>query len=195
MTGNFFVLGFLLSLTPGPVLFHALQMGLARDRGLSKFLVGTYLGVIIIASVTLTGVNIFSALPYSRTIFIIINASVLAYIGFSSMKTKHSHFKTKQRKKHSHPYLNGFLMSATSPSRWAVWISTASLIASAADTTPQILLHGITFALGSVALFLLLAYFSERLSSHIRKGNFVYVSRFAGVALICFAAISLMQLL
>ena len=194
MIGNYLALGFLLGLTPGPVLFHALQLGLARDRGLVRFLVGTYFGVSIIAVVTLAGVNIFSALPHSRTIFIVVNATVLAYIGISSLRIKHRHFKTKQKKRHPHPYLNGFLMSATSPSRWAVWISTASIIVSTSETTPQIVLNGIAFALGSVALFIMLAYFSEALSSHIRKGNFAYVSRAAGVALLCFAAISLTQL-
>lgn len=194
MIENFFILGFLLSLTPGPVLFQALQMGLVKDQALSHFLTGTYLGVCVIASVTLTGINLFTLFPYSRMIFILMNASILIYVGTKSLKTQHKHFRSRQPKKHSHPFLNGFLISITSPSRWAVWVSTASLIASSSDNALQTVFYGATFAIGSVVFFIFLAFFAERLASHIKKGTFTYISRFAGMAIIGFAVISLLQI-
>lgn len=194
MPEKFFIMGFLLSLTPGPVLFKALQMGLARDKTLGQFLIGTYMGVAVIALVTIAGINMFSAFPYSRIIFILVNATILIWLGINSLKTQRSHFKSKQQKKHSHPFLNGFLLSVTSPSRWAVWISTAPLMASTSENTPQTIAFGLSFGLGSAVFFIILAYFSEKLGSHIRKGNFVYTARLAGLALIIFATISLLQI-
>ena len=184
---NYFILGLLLSLTPGPVVVETIQKGLSRDGRIGQFILGTYLGTSVVAIVSLSGINLLDEHSWSRVAFLAVNTVVLLYIGSIALRVKRQYFYKKQRRHHDHPFINGLMMSATSLSRWIVWLSVGALIRQQADSLSQVIVGGLLFAAGSFVSALLIAASARYYGLHAAPGTIVKISKATGFAIIMFA--------
>ncbi|NCU37939.1 hypothetical protein EOL96_02675 [Candidatus Saccharibacteria bacterium] len=184
---NYFILGLLLSLTPGPVVVETIQKGLSRDSRIAQFIVGTYLGTGVVACLSLSGINLLDEYSWSRIVFLLVNTLILLYIGSIALRVNKKYFYKKQRRHHDHPLVNGFLMAATSLSRWVVWLSVGALIRQQAESTPQVFIGDMLFAAGSFMSAIFIALVARYYGLHATPGTIVKISKTAGFAIIMFA--------
>lgn len=203
---QYLFLGIILSATPGVVLFEVIRRGIIRDRKLPTFLVGTYVSMIIIACVTILAFNLIDGNQFINNLFLTVNGVLLIYIGYLAVKCDIKegflrHIKKSKRMKMPAAFVSGFLITMTSPSRWAIWISFIGSLKDVGSNGAELNLCAACFAIGSVIFYSFLGrasfVFGKKLPTnilHIASKVMGLIIILYGVVNLCNAAVSIFNL-
>lgn len=127
------VIGFLMSIPLGPSGIESVKRTISKGylEGFRVSIGAVSADVFYILLINAGLLNILSRNKRTESLFWIISGLLLVIIGYNSMK---NHFeedsivsKYENKKSSSHPYITGFIMTATNPMTPSLWLTISSL--------------------------------------------------------------------
>lgn len=195
------LLGFLLSISIGPVIFAILKQSLTNGRKAGYIFVA---GVSASDITLLTICNIFSALfamvITHKTTIAMVGAGFLLFTGLYTIFLKKIKFepgeedkeKTMRKRDLLGIFASGFFMNTLNPSVFLFWFAwTAAIGASAVETGNA--LHYKLIVFGTCLLFVLVSdlvkvALAGVLRPRLNHRNMVYINRISGIIILVFSA-------
>ena len=195
------LLGFLLSISIGPVIFAILKQSLTNGRKAGYIFVA---GVSASDITLLTICNIFSALfamvITHKTTIAMVGAGFLLFTGLYTIFKKKIKFepgeedkeKTMRKRDLLGIFASGFFMNTLNPSVFLFWFAwTAAIGASAVETGNA--LHYKLIVFGTCLLFVLVSdlvkvALAGVLRPRLTHRNMVYINRVSGIIILVFSA-------
>ena len=184
---EFFWLGFVMAAVPGVVLFETIRRALADRQTLPGFLVGNFVGIALVAALSLFG---FSLIANDSTTFILhlFNGALLVYLGVHAIIKDPTKKRTVSADRSN--FSTGLLLAVLNPTRFAFWVSLAAQYAYNSYQVGEALLYSTTVLVGSISLFLLLITVLHRIEGSVAN-HLRMLSITCGIILCCYGVVVL----
>jgi L-lysine exporter family protein LysE/ArgO len=190
---GYVLLGFSLAAPIGPVNAAQLDKGI-RFGFLHAWLVG--LGAMAADAIFMLliyfGSAHFLATPFAKTFLWLFGGFILVYTGVESIKNVSTLMSSTSRRSlesHAKSFYSGFFMTFSNPVSILFWLGIyGSILAKTAESynTWELLLYSSGIFIGLLLWDVGMATVSSVFHKYLREGVLVFISRAAGVSLICF---------
>lgn len=195
------LLGLILSISLGPVIFAILKQSLTNGLKAGCFFVAgvstSDIGLLLIANIF---TNIFLLVLDHKAIIAMAGSGFLLLLGLYTLFFKKIKIDTGimgerrllRKRDYLGIYLSGFLMNTLNPSVFIFWFAwTAAIGASAAETTNPIQYKIIVF--GTCLVFLLLSdllkvALASKLRPSLTEKNLIWINRISAIIILIFSA-------
>ena len=195
------LLGLILSISLGPVIFAILKQSITNGRKAGYLFVAgvstSDIGLLLIANIF---TNIFLLVLDHKAVIAMAGAGFLLLLGlytlfFKKIKIEsdeNGEEKVFRKRDYVGIYISGFLMNALNPSVFIFWFAwTAAIGASAAETNNPVQYKFIVFA--TCLVFLLLSdlikvALASRLRPSLTEKNLIWINRLSAIIILVFSA-------
>lgn len=195
------LLGLILSISLGPVIFAILKQSLTNGRSAGYFFVAgvstSDIALLLIANIF---TSIFLLVLDHKAIIAMAGAGFLLLLGLYTLFFKKIKMETDvmgeqkvlRKRDYLGIYLSGFLMNTLNPSVFIFWFAwTAAIGASAAETGNPVQYKLIVF--GTCLLFLLLSdllkvALASKLRPSLTEKNLIWINRISAIIILIFSA-------
>ena len=196
------LLGFILSISIGPVIFAIIKQSLTNGkRSGYAFVAGVSSSDFILLFICNFFTSLFDLVLNHKSTIALVGAGFLLLMGLytlffkklklENMGTDDAH-KTVSIKSLISSYFSGFLMNTLNPSVFLFWFAwTAAINTSADDTTNPVQYKLIVFGtcLGFVLLSdLIKVFLAGKLRPRLTEKNLLWINRFSGMIILIFSA-------
>jgi len=195
------LLGLILSISLGPVIFAILKQSITNGRKAGYLFVAgvstSDIGLLLIANIF---TNIFLLVLDHKAVIAMAGAGFLLLLGlytlfFKKIKIEsdeNGEEKVFRKRDYLGIYISGFLMNTLNPSVFIFWFAwTAAIGASAAETNNPVQYKFIVFA--TCLVFLLLSdlikvALASRLRTSLTETNLIWINRLSAIIILVFSA-------
>jgi threonine/homoserine/homoserine lactone efflux protein len=195
------LLGLILSISLGPVIFAILKQSLTNGRKAGYIFVAgvstSDIGLLLIANIF---TSIFLLVLDHKAFIAMAGAGFLLILGLYTLLFKKIKIETDElgeekifrKRDYLGIYISGFLMNTLNPSVFIFWFAwTAAIGASAAETSNPVQYKFIVF--GTCLLFLLLSdllkvALASRLRPSLTEKNLIWINRISAIIILIFSA-------
>lgn len=195
------LLGLILSISLGPVIFAILKQSLTNGRKAGYIFVAgvstSDIGLLLIANIF---TSIFLLVLDHKAFIAMAGAGFLLILGLYTLLFKKIKIETDElgeekifrKRDYLGIYISGFLMNTLNPSVFIFWFAwTAAIGASAAETSNPVQYKLIVF--GTCLLFLLLSdllkvALASRLRPSLTEKNLIWINRISAIIILIFSA-------
>ncbi|MGI9137551.1 MAG: LysE family translocator [Sediminibacterium sp.] len=196
------LLGFILSISLGPVIFAILKQSLTNGRKAGYIFVAgvstSDIGLLLIANIF---TSIFLLVLDHKAFIAIAGAGFLLLMGLYTLLFKKikiesdvmSEKKVFRKRDYAGIYISGFLMNTLNPNVFIFWFAwTAAIGVNAAETTNPVQYKVIVFA--TCLLFLLLSdllkvALASKLRPSLNEKNLIWINRISAIIILIFSAV------
>ena len=197
MTGiESFWLGFVITAIPGAVFFEAIRRVLADRDSVTSFILGNYVGMLIIILFAFGGVSLVAKEPLTN-VFYTLNGVLLIVVGLLALRYEapdslDSVSLPIQTKKNG--FFIGLLLAIANPLSIIFWVSLVGRFMENNVAYGWVLFQVASVVMGSITLFVLLILVVKRLGKRIKKASLRRISLFLGFLLIAYGSISISKI-
>ena len=189
-----FLLGIVVSAVPGAVFIETIRRTLVDKKTIVDFLVGSFVGMLIILVAVFSGVALLIRDTSTANIFYGVCGAILIALGISSMIKKPSYTtKNIAHIDHTSGYTafgTGLLISVVNPVRIILLISVVGKILSETDTLTWAVANSLSFVSGSIVLFITLVTFVHIVQAQVKLQHLTLLSRTFGIILLGFGLVT-----
>lgn len=196
------LLGFILSISIGPVIFAILKQSLTNGRNAGfAFVAGVSFSDISLLVICNVFTTLFTVVLAHKSIIAMVGAGFLLIMGIYTLFFKKihlenvgvNHVKEMQPRELVGVFITGYLMNALNPNVFLFWFAwTAAIGADASETTNPILYKVLVFGtcLGFVLVSdLLKVVLANTLRPKLTEKTMLWVNRVAGIIILIFSAV------
>ncbi|MDQ0116206.1 LysE family transporter [Paenibacillus harenae] len=189
---SYILLGFSLAAPIGPVNAAQLEKGIRHGFWHAWLIgLGAMAADVIFMLLIYFGLAHFLATPFAKTFLWLFGGFILIYTGVESFKKNNTVSVSDNRSSESHAksFYSGFLMTFSNPVSILFWLGIyGSILAKTAERygTLELLLYSSGIFIGLMLWDIAMASISSIFQKFLNEGVLVFISRAAGVCLLCF---------
>lgn len=177
-----FWLGFIITATPGAVLLEAIRRSLNPSLHVVRFLLGNFLGMLMVITLTLIGASVLQD-SIAGSIFFVISGLLLLYIGYTALVINPQKTQAIRTSKASAPLSTGFILAVANPLSFVFWLSLIGGFRSE-DNAAMTVFSIISVVLGALMVFAVIVLLSKRLRRLLTPRREIILSRVLGIIII-----------
>jgi threonine/homoserine/homoserine lactone efflux protein len=195
------LLGLILSISIGPVIFAILKQSLTNGRKAGYlFVAGVSASDIVLLTICNLFTNFFALALSHKTMIAMVGAGFLLLMGLYTLFLKKVSFEPGDEDKNKNMrkrdlvgiFASGFLMNTLNPNVFLFWFAWTAAISASANET-KVALHYKLIVFGTCLLFLLISDLAKvmlagKVRSRLTLKNMVLINRVSGIIILVFSA-------
>jgi len=195
------LLGFILSISIGPVIFAILKQSLTNGHKAGyAFVLGVSISDLSILFVCNIFTTFFALALLHKAFIAMAGAGFLFLVGLYTLLFKkikienlgNDHQKTMRIRDFIGVFISGFLMNTLNPSVFLFWFAWTAAIANDAAETKNPLMYKV-LVFGTCLLFVLISdltkvYLAKKLRPRLTNNTMVWINRLSGIIILIFSA-------